>query len=329
MIGPLQSQHTAEQPFGSNSNRQRAMSENLPKLAVETFSTILQLKLQQTQSMLRGRVMEGQHVGKQASPGRLHRRGADEGAAGRYSPNQPQSTDFTRRWVLPVDKEAFQLIDTFDKLRLLTDPTSQYAAVAAAAVAREWDDRIIAAAFATATIGDSTGIGTTTEAFRPVGSVRHLQVRGIFRPDRREDDRSQAHHAQGAGADRHRTADLGHELAGRKRSAQSGAGRVQRVQRSPRAHGRQGHALPRLGHRLQRAPGLLVEHPPEHRDGEVRRLPRHLEGHENSHLDRRTDLSGLPWQLATLMSSGATRLEPGRLLQVLCADTSAAADVTP
>jgi hypothetical protein len=30
-----------------------------------------------------------------------------------------------------------------------------------------------------------------------------------------------------------------------------------------------------------------------------------------------------------MMSSGATRLEPGRLLQVLCADTSAAADVTP
>jgi hypothetical protein len=46
-------------------------------------------------------------------------------------------------------------------------------------------------------------------------------------------------------------------------------------------------------------------------------------------VSRRTDLSGLPWQLATLMSSGATRLEPGRLLQVLCADTSTAADVTP
>ena len=44
---------------------------------------------------------------------------------------------------------------------------------------------------------------------------------------------------------------------------------------------------------------------------------------------RRPDLSGLPWQLSTLMSSGATRLEPGRLLQALCADASAASDVTP
>jgi hypothetical protein len=46
-------------------------------------------------------------------------------------------------------------------------------------------------------------------------------------------------------------------------------------------------------------------------------------------VDRRKDLSGLPYQIYTMMSSGATRLEPGRLLQVLCADTSAAADVTP
>jgi hypothetical protein len=46
-------------------------------------------------------------------------------------------------------------------------------------------------------------------------------------------------------------------------------------------------------------------------------------------ISQRKDLSSLPYQLYTGMSCGATRLEPGRLLQVLCADTSAAADVTP
>jgi hypothetical protein len=46
-------------------------------------------------------------------------------------------------------------------------------------------------------------------------------------------------------------------------------------------------------------------------------------------VSQRRDLSGLPYQIYTMMSCGATRLEPGRLLQVLCADTSAAADVTP
>ena len=44
---------------------------------------------------------------------------------------------------------------------------------------------------------------------------------------------------------------------------------------------------------------------------------------------QRKDLSSQPWQLYTNMSVGATRLEPGRLLQVQCADTSTAADVTP
>jgi len=44
---------------------------------------------------------------------------------------------------------------------------------------------------------------------------------------------------------------------------------------------------------------------------------------------QRKDLSSLPYQLYTGMSCGATRLEPGRLLQAMCADTSAAADVTP
>src|SRR6202000_1489883 len=105
------------------------MSENLPKLAVETFSTILRLKLQQTRSMLRGRVEEGYHVGKMASPvdyigaiqmkraaGRVVYCGATQmkGRGGRFAPTQPKNTDFPRRWVTPVDKEAFQLIDTFD-----------------------------------------------------------------------------------------------------------------------------------------------------------------------------------------------------------------------
>jgi len=40
-------------------------------------------------------------------------------------------------------------------------------------------------------------------------------------------------------------------------------------------------------------------------------------------------LSSQPYQLYTSMTVGATRLEPGRLLKVKCADTSTAADVTP
>lgn len=306
------------------------MSENLPKLAVETFSTVLQLKLQQAQSMLRGRVMEGYHVGKQASP--IDYIGAIQMKAptGRYSPNQPQNVDFTRRWVTPVDKEAFQLIDTFDKLRLLMDPTSQYSSVAAAAVAREWDDRIIGAAFATATIGDSTGIGTTTESFSTsswqiastFGSAsasgltvaKMIEAKRTMRKAQVPVDTEQLTwitNSQGESDLLNQVQVVSTDFSDKpvlmdgKVTRFMGWDIVYSERLTSSSNVRQNIALVRSGAYL----GVWKD--------------------TENDVTRRADLSGLPWQLATLMSSGATRLEPGRLLQVLCADTSAAADVTP
>lgn len=306
------------------------MSENLPKLAVETFSTILQLKLQQTQSMLRGRVMEGSHVGKQASP--IDYIGSVEmkAPAGRYAPNQPQNTDFTRRWVTPVDKEAYQLIDTFDKLRLLMDPTSQYSSVAAAAVAREWDDRVIAAAFATATIGDSTGIGTTTESFDTTkwqiastfGSAsasgltvaKMIEAKRVMRKAQVPVDTEQLTwitNSQGESDLLNQVQVVSTDFSDKpvlmdgKVTRFMGWDITYSERLTSTSNVRQNIAMIRSGAYL----GIWKD--------------------TENDVERRRDLSGLPWQLATLMSSGATRLEPGRLLQVLCSDTSAAADVTP
>jgi hypothetical protein len=55
--------------------------------------------------------------------------------------------------VLPVDKEAFQLIDNFDKLRLLMDPQSQYAGGRCRGLPRMGRPHH-RRRFATATIGD-------------------------------------------------------------------------------------------------------------------------------------------------------------------------------
>src|SRR5262249_17847864 len=140
------------------------MSENLFKLYVTQFSTILKLKLQQQTSKLRGRCMEGQHYGKQASPVQYIGAIQMKTPAGKFAPIERQDVDFTRRWVFPVDKEASQLIDNFDKLKLLMDPTAQYSSVAASAVAREWDDRLIGAFFTTAQIGQDAG-GLSSENF--------------------------------------------------------------------------------------------------------------------------------------------------------------------
>lgn len=306
------------------------MSENLPKLAVETFSTILELKLQQKNSMLRGRVMEGYHVGKQASP--IDYIGAVQmkAPAGRFAPNQPQNTDFTRRWVTPVDKEAFQLIDTFDKLRLLSDPTSRYSDVAAAAVAREWDDRIIAAAFATATIGDSTGIGTTTENFdtsawrvaSTFGSsaasgltvAKMIEAKRVMRKAQVPVDDEQLTWVTNSQGE----SDLLNQV------------QVVSTEFNDRPILQDGKVVRFLGWDIVYSERLtsssnLRQNIAMVKSGAYLGIWKDTE----NDLERRRDLSGLPWQLATLMSSGATRLEPGRLLQVLCSDTSAAADVTP
>ena len=307
------------------------MSENIPKLFVETFSTNLQLKLQQKQSKLRGRVMEGFHVGKQASP--IDYIGAVQMKAptGRFAPIQRQDADFTRRFVLPVDREAHQLIDNFDKLRLLMDPTSQYTDVAAAAVSREWDDRIIAAAFATASIGDSTGIAITTETFDTAswqiastfGSAaasgltvaKMIEAKRIFRKAQVEVDTEPMTwitNSQGESDLLNQVQVVSTEFAGNqpvlsdgKVTRFMGFDIVYSERLTSSANVRQNIALVKSGAYL----GVWKD--------------------TENVITRRNDLSSLPYQCSTMMSSGATRLEPGRLLQVLCADTSTAADVTP
>ena len=47
-----------------------------------------------------------------------------------------------------------------------------------------------------------------------------------------------------------------------------------------------------------------------------------------NNIDIRTDLSGRPWQVLTQTMYGATRTQPGKVIQVLCADTSGA-DINP
>lgn len=305
------------------------MSENLVKLYVTEFSTILMLKLQQRQSKLRGYCMEGFHIGKMASPiqyiGAIQMRQP----AGRYAPIQRQDVDFSRRWVFPVDKEAFQYIDSFDKLKILQDPTSQYGDVAAAAVAREWDDRLIGAAFATAQIGvDAGGLSTETfntslyqiaQNFNAGSSVgltvaKMIEAKRIFRKAQVEvDSESMCWVTNSQGE-----SDLLNQVQVVS-SDFNGASPVLQDGKVTRFMGFDIKYSERLTLSTYRQNIVFV------RSGLYLGIWKDT---ENS-IDRASWLSGLPWQISTLMSSGATRLEPGRLLQVLCADSSAASDVTP
>lgn len=307
------------------------MSENLSKLFTTEYSDLLVLKLQQTQSMLRGTVMEGYHVGMQASP--IQYTGAIQmkAPAGRFAPIGRQDVDFTRRWVKPVDKDAAQMIDNFDKLKTAIDPTSQEVAAAAAAVAREWDDRIITSAFATALLGDGNAPNAfTTETFSTsswqiastFGSsaasgltvAKMIEAKRILRKAQvpQDEPKTWITNSQGESDLLNQVQVVSTEF--NDRPVLSGDGTVGRflgfdIKYSERltstSNVRQNMCYVKSGMYL----GIWKD--------------------TQNDVSQRRDLTSLPWQIYTMMSCGATRLEPGRLLQVLCADTSAAADVTP
>jgi hypothetical protein len=138
------------------------MTINAASLYAQEFATRTELLLQQKGSKLRPFVSMGTHVGKQASP--VDQLGAIEAQTptGRFAPRGRVDAPVARRWVHPIDKDLPQLFDSFDKLRIISDPKSKYAENAANAIGRAYDYEIIRAALATSVTGET---GTGSEAF--------------------------------------------------------------------------------------------------------------------------------------------------------------------
>lgn len=137
------------------------MSVNIPTHFVQQFSTNVNLLLQQKGSKLRGAVMTGSHVGKSASP--VDQIGAVEAqkVTSRFAPMGRVDAATDRRWVFPVDYDLPQLLDSFDKLKMLTDPQALYAQNAVLAMGRAMDREIIAAFTGTAKTGESGSTSTS------------------------------------------------------------------------------------------------------------------------------------------------------------------------
>lgn len=160
------------------------MSINLPTHYVQQYSTNIALLLQQKGSKLRNAVTMGNHVGKQASP--VDQFGAVEmqAVAGRFNPMGRVDAATDRRWVFPSDFDLPQLIDDFDKLRLITDPSSAYVTNAVMAAGRQFDRLITSAFTGTAKTGEAGGTSTIFTAANEVdvavgGATSKLNVAKI------------------------------------------------------------------------------------------------------------------------------------------------------
>lgn len=304
------------------------MSENLYKLYTTQFSTNLELKLQQLGSKLRGKVMEGAHVGKMASPVNYMGSIAMKRPAGRFAPKQRTDADFVRRWVFPVDGEIDQLIDSFDELKTIVDPKSQYVTNAANAVGRDWDDQIISAALATAYTGlDAAGL--TTESFdttnhRVASTFGSTSASGLSVAKLIEAKRIFRHYHVDIETD-----PLTLVIGSKQESDLLNQAQIVSTEFNDKPVLVDGKVSRFLGfdivvsERLQTASNvrsvLAIA-----KSGMYLGMWRDT----TNRVSIRNDLSGEPFDLYTAASYGATRLEPGRLLEIQCSDTTGA-DITP
>lgn len=304
------------------------MSENLVNQFTTQYTTRLELKLQQLQSKLRGRVEEGFHVGKLASPINQMNAIAAKAPAGRFAPLNRTDTDFTRRWVSPTDRDINQLIDTFDELRTIVDPKSKYVENAAAAFARSWDDCLISSVTAAAQIGvDIAGLSTesfdtgtyqiasTFGASAAVGMTvaKLVELKRLMRKYHAIDSDEEITVVMGS----QQESDLLNQV-----QVVSTEFRSQPVYDNGKITGFLGMNII-FSERLATASSVrtcfsFVK------SGLYLGIWRDIA----NKISQRNDLSSQPWQLYTDATFGATRTQPGKVWTILCSDTSGA-DITP
>ena len=296
------------------------------------YSSALELLLQQTKSKLRGTVREGTFTGKAASP--INQVGAlsAKAPAGRFVPAPVQETPLSRRWLFPQPFEMFQYVDSFDELETIVDPKNAFAEAAAAAFNRVCDDIVIAATTGTAQIGvDQTGFSSETfdtTKFQVAVNFNSSSASGLTVQKIIEGRRILTHYQNDLEMEppvivmgSKQEADLlgqtqivSDEFRGA--IAKTDDGRVRSVFGSPVVVSER---LPfSVGAVNQRGVLMYVKsgvHFGTWKDME-------------NNIAYRDDLTGRPWQIRTASMYGASRLQPGKVVQLLCSD-STGGDITP
>ena len=113
---------------------------------VQQFGTNFRILGQQKKSRLEGWCQQEPNI---VGTGKtVERLGATEAynIVTRHGDTQYVQTPHSRRWLDLQDKGWADLVDEMDKIKMLADPTSPYAALGVAALNRAKDDIIIAAA---------------------------------------------------------------------------------------------------------------------------------------------------------------------------------------
>ena len=302
--------------------------QGLFQLYTTQFTTNIELLLQQKVSMLRGRLREGFHVGKMASPVNQVGYLSLKSPSGRFSPLNIQEADFYRRWVFPQDGEIPQLVDSFDQLRTIVDPKSPLVETAAAAIGRGWDDSIIAAQSGLSYLGQDAS-GLTSETF----STANFQIASTFGSSAAS-GMTIAKMIECRRILRHYHNDLEMDQACIVMGSQQESDLLNQVQ----VVSTEFNDRPVLvDGRIQRFLGFDICYSERLATASnVRTVFAFVKSgmylgiwRDMMHrVDQRIDLSSIPYQIYSTTSFGATRLQPGKVIEILCSDTSGS-DITP
>lgn len=155
------------------------MADNIASVYAVQYGTNISLLLQQKGSKLRQAVQTGSYKGKQSEVVTQYGATSARAVSTRYQPIIPVNTPNNRRWVFPEDYDWADLIDNFDKLRLLADPQSAYSQNGLYAMGRAIDDVIISGIFGTNKTGEAGGTNTTFDTSNQQVAVNYAAAGNV------------------------------------------------------------------------------------------------------------------------------------------------------
>lgn len=301
------------------------------ELLTAQYSTVLELLLQQRTSRLRGLCASGTHVGKMASPVQQIGPLEFKAPAGRYSPVQPQQPNYTRRWVFPNDRELPVLVDEFDELKTIIDPKSGINMAVMAAAGRFFDDLLIQNVFATAQTGvdasSLTGETWPASTYLVADTFGAASSTGM----------NYAKFVEAKRILRHYQNDLDAEPPFCVIGSQQEADLLRQQEAISKEYNdkpvvEEGKVTKLAGFDIVVSERLATSSSNTLRNcifGVRSGLYLGIWKDMATRISQRTDLSGQPWQLYSMVSAGATRTQLGKVVQVNCADTQGADPTAP
>lgn len=294
------------------------MSINLPSHYVQQYANNLQLLLQQKNSRFSDKVMRGSHTGEQAAVVDQVAKIEMQTPAGRFAPIGRVDAAVDRRWVAPEDFDLPQLVDSFDKLRLLLDPQSTFVQNGVAAVNRRYDRSIIAAFFAASLTGKT---GTTSTSFLSANQVAVTMgaaaATGLNFKKLREAKRILMAYDLDI-----ENEEIFFSVTAKQHDELLAESQIVSLDYQDKPVLVDGKITRVLGMTLVHSELNVVD------GSSYRRIPvwaksgMHLGewGSQVTDIAQRKDLSGLPWQIYQKLTCGATRLDEKKVVEIKCAE---------